>query len=78
MKDKCRERKAVGTIEGESDEEEHGRHGDDDEQRVIERVEKNEERRSHTDHPEELPPGERTGDLVFDIDELRNAEHHIF
>src|SRR3989338_3191859 len=77
IKNKRRQRKSVGPIKSQRHKNQHRRDSHDEKQSGIEYIEENQERRPHTDHPEKLSPGERSGYLVFDIDKLRDTEHHI-
>lgn len=76
MKQKNDERLPLGAIEcqgAKKQDDRNRQHKEND--RANHRID-DEEGNSHPDHPQKLPPRERTSDLVLDIDELRGAEHH--
>jgi hypothetical protein len=70
------ERLPARTVEREEQKQDNDRDPDDEYDRALQKHEQHEQQCTHADHPEKLPPGQRTRDLVLDIDELWCIEHH--
>ncbi len=76
MEKKYDERCPLRTIECERRKENNQRYTQNEETRGPDSIVKYEQNNHHANHPQELPPGKRAGDLVFDIDKLGDTEHH--